>query len=219
MTSALLPQTLALAWLALAVVLEVLGSCLLKLSDGMRRRLPGLAGLALVIGAWPAARKVVDVALHKYLDAQGERRVRIAGGEGDEEGKRSITLVKVVQHFQDFSLLDVTIKTGRTHQIRVHLASRGHPLVGDVLYGGRPLLGLSRQALHAAELAFAHPADGRPMAFAAPLPPDMAQAIRFVHAHDQRSDRLVRDGGGDIPPDHQLLAGRAFRFHPFSPSA
>lgn len=69
-----------------------------------------------------------------------------------------------------------TLHTGRTHQIRVHLAHRGHPLVGDVLYGGRPALGLQRQALHATELAFAHPHDERPLRFHAPLPADLAAA-------------------------------------------
>ena len=68
------------------------------------------------------------------------------------------------------------LHTGRTHQIRVHMASRGHPLVGDVLYGGRPMLGLARQALHAAELAFDHPDDGQLRAFEAPLPADLAAA-------------------------------------------
>ena len=68
------------------------------------------------------------------------------------------------------------LHTGRTHQIRVHMASRGHPLVGDLLYGGRPMLGLTRQALHAAELAFAHPDDGQLRAFEAPLPADLAAA-------------------------------------------
>jgi len=68
------------------------------------------------------------------------------------------------------------LHTGRTHQIRVHMASRGHPLLADALYGGRQMLGLSRQALHAAELAFQHPADGRACAFEAALPPDLAAA-------------------------------------------
>jgi 23S rRNA pseudouridine1911/1915/1917 synthase len=68
------------------------------------------------------------------------------------------------------------LHTGRTHQIRVHLSSRGHALVGDALYGGRPALGMTRQALHATELAFVHPASGQPVAFSAPLPADMAAA-------------------------------------------
>jgi len=90
---------------------------------------------------------------------------RLAVADGPAGGVRdAVTAVRCRLH------------TGRTHQIRVHLASRGHPLVADALYGGRPLLGLQRQALHAAELAFAHPQDGRAMAFAAPLPADLAAA-------------------------------------------
>jgi 23S rRNA pseudouridine1911/1915/1917 synthase len=88
---------------------------------------------------------------------------RLAVWPGDA-GEGSVTAVRCRLH------------TGRTHQIRVHLASRGHALVGDVLYGGRPALGMNRQALHAAELAFAHPDDGRPMVFSAPLPADLATA-------------------------------------------
>ena len=74
------------------------------------------------------------------------------------------------------------LHTGRTHQIRVHMAARGHPLVGDVVYGGRPMLGLTRQALHAAELAFAHPEGGQQRAFEAPLPTDLATAWARVVA-------------------------------------
>ena len=79
-----------------------------------------------------------------------------------------------------FSALRCTLHTGRTHQIRVHLASRGHPLVADELYGGVAALGMTRQALHAARLALAHPRSGAPLEFDAPLPADMKRAWRRV---------------------------------------
>ena len=115
------------------------------------------------IGRDPAARlRMAVVATGKPARTDVERLAVWAGEAGD--GRGTVCTLRCRLH------------TGRTHQIRVHLASRGHALVGDVLYGGRPLLGLTRQALHAAELAFAHPEDGRPMAFAAPLPADLAAA-------------------------------------------
>ncbi|MBP6901844.1 MAG: RluA family pseudouridine synthase [Burkholderiaceae bacterium] len=83
---------------------------------------------------------------------------------------------------QAVAALRCKLHSGRTHQIRVHLASRGHPLLADALYGGKPALGLTRQALHATELAFAHPHDGRAMAFQAPLPADLAAAWALVMA-------------------------------------
>jgi 23S rRNA pseudouridine1911/1915/1917 synthase len=68
------------------------------------------------------------------------------------------------------------LHTGRTHQIRVHLASRGHPLVGDALYGGTPALGLARQALHAFRLGLTHPVLGTARSYEAPLPADLSAA-------------------------------------------
>ncbi len=91
-------------------------------------------------------------------------------------GKPARTDVERLATHGGLSALRCKLHTGRTHQIRVHLASRGHPLVGDGLYGGKPALGMARQALHATELAFEHPADGRAMVFAAPLPADLAAA-------------------------------------------
>ena len=70
-----------------------------------------------------------------------------------------------------------TLHTGRTHQIRVHMASLRHPLVGDALYGGAPVGALQRQALHAYRLAFAHPVTGEPLEFRASVPDDMRQAL------------------------------------------
>jgi 23S rRNA pseudouridine1911/1915/1917 synthase len=97
-------------------------------------------------------------------------------------GKRAVTRYATLERFSQFTDLDVRLETGRTHQIRVHMASLGHPVAGDDLYGGRtarvplpvPLPGL---ALHAAELAFLHPATGSRMEFASPLPARMERLL------------------------------------------
>jgi 23S rRNA pseudouridine955/2504/2580 synthase len=137
--------------------------------------------LALVEGAWPENAKVIDVPLHKYLNSGGERRVRAVDEEHDE-GRRAITLVKVVRRFQRFSLLEATLKTGRTHQIRVHLAHAGHAIVGDDKYGDRTLAKalargeavpgcrFERMFLHARRLRFSHPSTGAKVDLSAPLP-------------------------------------------------
>jgi 23S rRNA pseudouridine1911/1915/1917 synthase len=93
-------------------------------------------------------------------------------------GKPARTDVVCLARGTTASGLRCTLHSGRTHQIRVHLASRGHPLVGDKLYGGRLEFGLQRQGLHAERLAFAHPVGGQPLAFERPLPADLAQAWR-----------------------------------------
>lgn len=166
-------------------------SALTGLQDQFRGRETGKTYLAMVTGAWPANRKVIDLPLHKYLvaggEADGERRVRVVGKD-DPEGQRSITLVKVARRLGAFTLLEVTIKTGRTHQIRVHLASQGHPIVGDDKYGDFELnkslarQGLKRMFLHAWRLQFRHPAGGEPVALEAPLPPELSQ---FAQRHAQ----------------------------------
>jgi 23S rRNA pseudouridine1911/1915/1917 synthase len=95
-------------------------------------------------------------------------------------GKAARTDVELLGTALGVSAVRCRLHTGRTHQIRVHLASIGHPLVADTVYGGKPALGLTRQALHAARLGLAHPRDGRPLAFEASLPPDLAAAWRQV---------------------------------------
>ena len=82
------------------------------------------------------------------------------------------------------SAVHCVLHTGRTHQIRVHLAHSGHPLLADALYGGAPALGLARQALHAARLSFVHPVTGAALSLRAPLPPDLAAAWAEIGAQD-----------------------------------
>jgi 23S rRNA pseudouridine955/2504/2580 synthase len=168
-------------------------SALTALQDQFRARDTGKTYTALVLGAWPDKLKLIDVPLHKYLKADGERRVR-ASSVDDEQAKRSITLVKVVQRFSSFTLLDVGIKTGRTHQIRVHLAHSGHPIVGDDKYGdfefnkslarGEALPGhrFVGMFLHARRLAFDHPASGERVELDAPLPAACAALLRQLPA-------------------------------------
>jgi 23S rRNA pseudouridine955/2504/2580 synthase len=199
-------------------------SALVALQDQLRQRETGKTYAALVIGAWPAARKVIDVALHKFLTAEGERRVQ-AVAEDHDEGRRSITLVRIERQFGSsspqgavgagppvgrsavlgrpcdgcFTLLDVTIKTGRTHQIRVHLTNEGHAIVGDAKYGdfalnkaiarGEAVPGqrFDRMFLHARRLRFVHPASGEAIELAAPLPAECETLISALATRTARS--------------------------------
>ena len=106
---------------------------------------------------------------------------------GIKHGKSALTRWTLRQKLAGASLLDVRIFTGRTHQIRVHMASLNHPVLGDTLYGGPSTmqrrggkLDITRQMLHAAELAIMHPATGENMSWHAPVPSDMAQIIRAL---------------------------------------
>ena len=160
-------------------------SALKHLQDQFRERETGKTYLALVQGDWPARLKVIDQPLHKYLLPDGERRVKVTGKD-DPDGMRSITLVKVAQRLAGCTLLEVTIKTGRTHQIRVHLASQGHPIAGDDKYGdfewnkSLQKQGLRRMFLHAWRLQFNHPASGERVALEAPLPNELEQHVSHV---------------------------------------
>ena len=164
-------------------------SALTRLQDQFRDRETGKTYLALVKGQWPTNKKVIDLPLQRYLlpssVGEGERRVRIAHKD-DANAQRAITFVRVARMVGDYSLLEVTIKTGRTHQIRVHLASQGYPIVGDDKYGDFELNkrmsaeGLKRMFLHAWRLQFVHPQLGKPQTLQADLPPELQQFIDHV---------------------------------------
>lgn len=156
-------------------------SALTHVQDQFRARSTGKTYLAVVKGAWPQRRKVVDTPLRKYLLPDGERRVRPTE-KSDAEGMHALSLF-VVRHtwpaqpergMPATSLIEVTIKTGRTHQIRVHTASSGHPIAGDEKYGdfdwNKRLAkqGLNRMFLHAWRLRFTHPRSGETVALECP---------------------------------------------------
>ena len=167
-------------------------SALVALQEQFRSRqgekTVGKTYAALVIGNWPAKLKVIDVALLKTLDARGERHV-LAVPNDHPDGRRAISLVSIASHFDGFTLLDVTIKTGRTHQIRVHLAQAGHAIVGDPKYGdfalnkqwarGEGLAGarFERMFLHARQLAFDHPASAERVTLQAPMPAECSTLL------------------------------------------
>ena len=161
-------------------------SALKNLQDQFRDRETGKTYLALVLGLWPSNKKVIDSPLFKYtVDTgvgEGERRVKVVDKD-DPNGMRSITLVRVARTVGPYTLLEVTIKTGRTHQIRVHLASQGHPIAGDDKYGDfehNKLLhkmGLKRMFLHAWQLKFQHPQSHRPVSLQAPLPSELKNFV------------------------------------------
>ena len=94
----------------------------------------------------------------------------------DKKGKEAITEFKVLKRYDGYTLLEVKIKTGRTHQIRVHMSYIGHPLLGDVLYGGNTSL-IQRHALHCGCVEFTHPITGRNISVSAVLPPDMHRLL------------------------------------------
>jgi 23S rRNA pseudouridine1911/1915/1917 synthase len=151
------------------------------------KTLPAVTALSRAIAAREVHREYVAIAHGETRQAEfsieapiardpmSRVRMAIVGG-----GRPSRTDVAAVARANGFSALRCTLHTGRTHQIRVHLASRGHPLVADPVYGGRLALGMTRQALHATRLSFAHPVSGERLSFDADPPADFASAWRNV---------------------------------------
>ena len=150
-------------------------SALTSLHDQMRDGLTDKRYLTLCVGDWKNKRQHVKLALHKYTLADGERRVRVQA-----DGQPSHTVFTLLKKFPEFALLEAELKTGRTHQIRVHLASSGFPIAGDDKYGDFALNkalqkatdargALKRMFLHAHQITFTHPETGKVMTLNAPL--------------------------------------------------
>lgn len=165
----------------------------LALVEALRARRVRRTYGALVWGVPNPESAVVSTRIGR--DPRHRQRMAVVGAGG----KEAITRYRVVERFRIASRLEIGLETGRTHQIRVHLAHRGHPVVGDPVYGGRTkkllsaspaerslatdlLLDLRRQALHASALELAHPLTGQTLSFESPWPGDMTQALDRLRA-------------------------------------
>ena len=147
--------------------------------------------LALVTGKWRDAKRTVDLPLHKYINGAGERRVSV-----ESEGKQSITIFRLDRVIGTYSLLSAELRTGRTHQIRVHLSHLGFPIAGDDKYGdfewNRDLAkrGLKRMFLHAASLSFEHPVLGTTLTIESPLPEALSTFVGRVESESEQHATL-----------------------------
>ena len=134
--------------------------------------------VAIVKGRWKGGARKIDLTLHKYVTAEGERRVSVR-----DDGQQAISLFKPLAAGDTASMLDIRLMTGRTHQIRVHAAHVGHPILGDDKYGdfdlNRALVkqGVKRLFLHARQLSLSHPLSGEPLSFVSPLPTEMQRFL------------------------------------------
>ena len=143
--------------------------------------------LVLVKGRWMNNTQHVKLPLHKFLTESGDRRVAV-----DPQGKASHTVFRLLARWPNMSLLEAQLKTGRTHQIRVHLAHLGFSILGDEKYGDFALnkqlkpAGLKRMALHAWRMAFRHPLTAAPLECIAPLPSSIAGYIAAVDGEKER---------------------------------
>jgi len=165
------------------------------------RTLEGVTGLMRDIASRVVSRKYLalvhgrlkfdDDSIEAPIGRDPKVRVRMAVVNS---GKWARTDVSLVAYAEGIAAVRCTLHTGRTHQIRVHMMFRGHPLVSDEVYGGRPALGMTRQALHAAHLAFKHPVTGQKLSFDAAPPDDFRQAWAHIVGDD-----LPEDFSDDAP--------------------
>ena len=158
-----------------------------RLSDQFRDRRVFKMYLALVYGRVSESRGEIEARIGRSPHNRTRMSV-LRGGAG----RAAHTIFEVAERYNEFTLLKVQIKTGRTHQIRVHLAHTGHPVAGDSTYGGgrensirnalvkRETIALGRQFLHSAQLGFNHPRTGKPLEFVSQLPPELARFLALL---------------------------------------
>ena len=148
----------------------------LKLAADLAARRMGRHYLALVRGGIVENEGVVDAPIRRH--PVDRKRQAVAAG-----GRRAVTRFRTLERFGDYTLIEATLETGRTHQIRVHMQYIGRPVAGDPVYGGvRGELGLAAQALHSVRIEFTHPVTGEYMVFAVDMPGDMRAAVEALRA-------------------------------------
>ncbi|MDX8399545.1 MAG: RluA family pseudouridine synthase [Gallionellaceae bacterium] len=153
-------------------------SALVAMHEIMREGNSDKRYFALVLGQWKNVKQHVKFPLHKFDTPRGEKRVMVREG-----GQASYTIFSLQKSWPDFTLLEAHLKTGRTHQIRVHLSHLGFPIAGDDKYGdfarNKELMkqGLKRMFLHAHSISFKHPLTGEPLSISAPLAPELQKFI------------------------------------------
>jgi 23S rRNA pseudouridine1911/1915/1917 synthase len=155
-----------------------------KLKAAFRERSVDKIYHALVQGHPDPSRGTVDAPIDR--DPRGSYKFAVVA-----DGRPSVTHYATLEAFPAASLLEISLETGRTHQIRVHMSAIRHPCVGDLTYGADPTLadrlGLTRQWLHAVELGFEHPADGRRVRFTSGYPDDLAHALEVLAGGERRT--------------------------------
>lgn len=156
-------------------------SALVKLHEMMRQGVPLKHYYALALGQWPKTEQHVRLPLKQWHTETGEKRVKV-----DPDGQYAHSVFTICREFADFTLVDVGLKTGRTHQIRVHMQHLGYPIAGDERYGdfvrNRELAkkGLKRMFLHAHSLKLPHPLTEEPLTLASPLPTELAHFLEKI---------------------------------------
>jgi 23S rRNA pseudouridine1911/1915/1917 synthase len=149
------------------------------LKEALQRREVTREYAALVEGRPPSRTGTIDAPIGR------DRRVRTRHSTDTDSPRDARTHFAIAEALDHYTLLGVTLETGRTHQIRVHLQAIGHPVAGDPEYGHAGVLGLQRQFLHAQRLSFTHPVTGAPVAVSSPLPDDLAAALQRARAGER----------------------------------
>ena len=161
-------------------------SALTNLHEQMRDGVTDKRYLTLVHGDWKNARQHIKLPLYKYSTSDGERRVRV-----QEDGQPSHTVFSLIRRYGEFAFLEAELKTGRTHQIRVHLSASGFPIIGDDKYGDFTLnksmqkadgerVAFKRMFLHAHQITFVHPETGKTVTIKAGLPPECQRFLKSM---------------------------------------